>query len=206
MPDPRNETDWLAKVPLWFKAGVGFMGTIATIVGFIVAWRENAPLFILVTLAMLLGGVFLVSLYVFIARRKTKSKKTPGAYRYEKIRPLGLLGMLAVCLVLAAPYFIKPMGALVSNALRGSPTPIPSFTPSPTLTPVPTPTPTPTFTSIPPARVEDPDVWIAEFEVDDSVANLMTEHRIESALGEELEQFQGQRDYCTSGWSSYPDV
>ena len=193
MPDPLKETDWLAKVPLWFKAGMGFLGTIATIVGFIVAWRENAPLFSLVALAMLLGGLFLVSLYIFIARRKTRSKTIPGAYRYPRWRLLGLLGMLAVCLVLAAPYFIKPLGERARDALRGSPTPTASFTPSPTLTLIPSPTPVPTFTPIPPARVEDPDVWIAPFKVSGSVPNQWAEGEIEEALRDQLEQFEGQK-------------
>ena len=189
MPDRLKETDWLAKVPLWFKAGVGFMGTIATIVGFIVAWRENAPLFTLVTLALLLGGLFLVSLYVFIARRSTKSKKMPGTYRYPKFRALGLIGMMIVCLVLAAPYFVKPVGEFTLNALLGTQIPTATLTPSATLTPVPSSTPSPRPTPIPtstPPQLAAADVVVARFQPLDTNFVQNFEPELEAQLQADL--------------------
>jgi uncharacterized membrane protein HdeD (DUF308 family) len=60
------------KIPVTLTA---IFGLIAAIAGFITAFREQWQLFIIIITALTLAYIFMGSLYIFLARRKTRSKK-----------------------------------------------------------------------------------------------------------------------------------
>jgi hypothetical protein len=81
MPDSSKPTDWPKKIEVWITAA---FASIELIVGFIVGFREQWRLFTIVTVAIILGYIFAFSLYIFLALRKTRSKKNPWVYIYDK--------------------------------------------------------------------------------------------------------------------------
>ena len=180
MPDPSKPGDWLNKIPAGLTAVFALIGAIAA---FVIDFRERWQLFTTITLALLLGYLFTVSLYVALARRKTKSKKNQWTYSYGKYRPLGLLGLVAVCLAAAGLIAAPATRQFALESVLGTQTPIPTSTSIPTSTPVPSPTSIPTPT---PPQLAAADVVIARFHPIDPGFVQYFEAELEAQLQAEL--------------------
>jgi tetratricopeptide (TPR) repeat protein len=193
MPGPSKPTDWMNKIPVTLTA---VFGLIAAIAGFITAFREQWQLFIIIIAALILAYIFIGSLYIFLARRRTRARKNQWTYQYGRFRPLGLLGMLLVCLLLTAAMILRPVQDFVREGLAGTRTLTPTSTPFPTLTPIPTLTPSPTPTLVPsptPPQLADPDVVIVRFDPTDPLFVLDVAGQLEGKLSEYFRE-NGLRD------------
>ncbi len=158
MPGSPKPTDWLNKIPGWLTAAFALIGGVAA---FIVDFRTKWQLFTVVTIALILLYLLLLSLYVLLARRKTRSKTTPWSYQYGQYRYVGWVGVAAVGLAIALTLSAPPTREFVVEGVLGTPTPVPTITPSLTATLQPTATLAPTAT---PPQLPNPDVVIADFD------------------------------------------
>lgn len=148
-PNQQQWIEWIKKFPDWVKATIGL---VTIIIGFVIAFRTDYYLSILVVGTLIL--VSLLFLFIYLAFTKTPPlvEGGKGVHRYEKYRPIAFVGILIIILIICSLIALRPSRSFVITALAGTatsqptPTTIPTPTTTPTSTPTTTPTPTPTTT------------------------------------------------------------
>ncbi|OUC07835.1 hypothetical protein RY27_12555, partial [Litorilinea aerophila] len=93
---PSNQLEWFKNLPGWTKATIGFIGAI---IAFIISFRENFHLAVVVVAFLLLATLLYICLYVILSRTPGNQAGAAPEYRFGRLRFWGLgsgLGLLVV--------------------------------------------------------------------------------------------------------------
>ena len=121
-----EDHDWfdkLSSLPAWIK---GSIALATALIGFIILFRENIYLSITVTVLLLLGTLFLGSIYVAKARNDPLIPEAEGVYRYNRLRPWAIILAIATPIIALVLLALQPSRSFVQVAMFGTPTPAPN--------------------------------------------------------------------------------
>lgn len=131
-----NQQKWIDSIknlPTWVS---GAIGLATVIISFVVLVRENYYLGITIIGGLLLVAIFCLCIYLVFAKTPPLIEGGKGVYRFEKHRPLAVLGSSLVFLIIGAIFTLESSRSYIVIAFNGTATPtvIATIMPSPTKT------------------------------------------------------------------------
>lgn len=96
---------------------LGIIGFISSIISFVILFKSNYFLSIVVSITILLITIFSLSLYVLFARSQPLIEGGKGVYIHEKYRPVARITIILVPLLVGLSVFVSPTRTFIINAL-----------------------------------------------------------------------------------------
>ena len=143
---------WIRNLPNWVK---GFMALVTGIITFVLLFRANLALGIVIVVFLALAGLAGLCVYMLYAKTPPLILGGRGVHRFARYRPWAAGGLALVCVLFAAALILRPGREYIRSAFSGPATPtstvalaaislptqIPAALPTGTTPPSPTPLP-----------------------------------------------------------------
>ncbi|CAG0973601.1 hypothetical protein ANAEL_01318 [Anaerolineales bacterium] len=125
-PNPPQWINWIKELPDWIKATVGL---VTIVISFVIAFRANYYLSIVIIATLAIISLFLLFTYVTFAKTPPLIEGGKGLYRFEKYRIVAFSGMVTILSIVYFVVALEPSRSFVTVALIGSATPPPTIAP-----------------------------------------------------------------------------
>jgi tetratricopeptide (TPR) repeat protein len=119
--DKQNQpiwTKWVKEIPTWLK---GTIGLITTIISFIILFRANVHLSIIVTIGVLLITTLCLCLYIIYARTPPLIEGGKGVYRFENYRKWAITSIFFMPLLVIAFFYVDASRSFILAAFFDNP-------------------------------------------------------------------------------------
>ncbi len=116
------------EAPNWVK---GVVGLIATISGFILSFRNDPYLTIVIFVTVALVAIIGISIVVIFSKRVSLIEGGGERYKYPQYRALAKVLLVLVPVMMLFAFIFMPTRLFVTQAMVGTWTPTPTVTPTP---------------------------------------------------------------------------
>ena len=120
MGDVQKWIAWMKKLPVWVQ---GVIGLIAAIVSFVILFRENYHLGLVITGLTILVSVLCLSAYIAFAKTPPLIIGGKGVYRCENYRIWALRSIAFIVVGIGLMLLLRPSRLYITTAFVGTATP-----------------------------------------------------------------------------------